>query len=92
MNRLQEESMRRMRWRLWFAFAESKYESFGRVDRYGRLQPDFASITEYCKKYWGKEIKDMDARELSERIAIVQKWKYGENKRHKNTERQKAAQ
>lgn len=75
MNRLKEEALRRMRWRLWFAFAESKYDSFGRVDRLGRLQPDFAKITKYTMKYWGKHIKDMTEEELASRIAIVQKWK-----------------
>ncbi|WP_315302510.1 hypothetical protein [Tannerella forsythia] len=75
MNRLKEEALRRMRWRLWFAFAESKYDTFGHVDRLGRLQPDFEKITKYTMKYWGKHIKDMSEEELASRIAIVQKWK-----------------
>jgi len=76
---LREESMRRMRWRLWFAFMESGYKSF-RIeerDKKGnlRVKPDYDSIKKYCLKYWNKEIKDMTDQELSERIATVKKWK-----------------
>jgi hypothetical protein len=74
-NKLQEESMRRLRWRLWFAFSESKYEQFHTTDSRGNVLPNFKEITKYCIKHWQIEIKDMTERELSERIAIVRKWK-----------------
>ncbi len=74
-NRLKEESMRRMRWRLWFAFRDSKYTRFRQSDGRGGLNPNYQTIKEYCLKYWGKEIKDMTENELTNRIAIVNKWK-----------------
>ncbi|NDW10474.1 hypothetical protein [Dysgonomonas sp. 520] len=69
---LHEESMRRMHWRLWFAFRDSKYTFFRANNRYG---VNFKKVTEYCLKHWGKEIKDMTEAELSQRISIVSKWK-----------------
>ena len=71
--RLYQDAMIRMRWRLWFAFAESKYEEF----RYrgNPKKPYFKNIKEYCLNHWGKEIANMTKEELSEYIAIVTKWK-----------------
>lgn len=70
---LHEEAMRRLRWRLWFVFAESKYEQF----RYkgNKKKPHYKNINKYCLEHWGKEIGDMTKEELSEKIAIVSKWK-----------------
>lgn len=72
--KLKEESMKRMRWRLWFAFRDSKYAQFKNVYR-GNVYPHYNNIKEYCLKHWGKEIKDMGEHELSNRISIVLKWK-----------------
>lgn len=74
-NRLKEEALRRMRWRLWFAFRDSKYTQFRQSDGRGKLNPNYQTIKEYCLKHWGKEIKDMTEKELADRIAIVLKWK-----------------
>lgn len=73
MDALKEESMRRMRWRLWFVFAESKYEVFSENGK--GLKPHFDNIKAYSLKHWGKEIKDMTEKELSKNIAIISKWK-----------------
>jgi hypothetical protein len=72
-NRLREESMTRMRWRLWFLFAESKYTQF--AYKGDRKKPCYEVIKKYCREHWGKEIKDMTEPELSKYIAIVKKWK-----------------
>ena len=71
---LQEEAMRRMRWRLWFAFRDSKYDQFKYMHK-GNVYPNYAKIKEYCLRHWGKEIKDMGYNELSNKISIVLKWK-----------------
>ena len=71
---LKEESMRRMRWRLWFAFRDSKYTQFRKAIG-GKLYPNYETIKAYCLKHWGKEIKDMGENELNRRIALVIKWK-----------------
>ena len=70
---LQDEAMVRMRWRLWYVFAESKYPEFRYHDN--KKQPDFNNIRAYCLKHWGVEIGNMTKEELQEKIAIVNKWK-----------------
>ncbi|HEY5508421.1 MAG TPA: hypothetical protein VIK29_07115 [Paludibacter sp.] len=70
---LHEEAMVRMRWRLWYAFAESKYPEFRYHDN--KKQPDFNNIRAYCLKHWGVEIGNMTKVQLQEKIAIVTKWK-----------------
>lgn len=72
--RLKEESLRRMRWRLWFAFRDSQYTQFRFVRRDGKIEPMYENIKAYCRERWGKEIKDMDEKELAKYIAIVLKW------------------
>jgi hypothetical protein len=72
--RLKEESLRRMRWRLWFAFRDSQYTQFRFVRRDGRIEPMYENIKAYCREHWSKEIKDMDEKELAKYIAIVLKW------------------
>ena len=72
-SRLREESMIRMRWRLWFLFAESKYTEF--CYKGNKKNPHYENIKKYCRERWGKEIKDMTDDELSKYIAIVKKWK-----------------
>ncbi len=72
-DRLQYEAMVRLRWRLWFAFTESKYVAFRYKGRKGK--PDFARIKQYCLEHWGKEPADMTLDELRKYIAIVAKWK-----------------
>ena len=67
-----EEELRRLRWRLWFAFAESKYEHFRVKDS---KHPNYNIINDYCEKHWGVKIGDMTKSKLQEKIAIVQKWK-----------------
>lgn len=71
--RLQQEALTRMRWRLWFAFADSKYDSFKYKGRKGK--PNYAVIKKYCIEHWGKEPADMTLEELRKSIAIVNKWK-----------------
>lgn len=71
---LKNEAMTRMRWRLWFAFRDSKYEHFRYISK-GRAYPNYATIKEYCLRHWSKEIKDMSYNELSNKISIVLKWK-----------------
>lgn len=73
-DRLKMESIRRMRWRLWFAFRDSKYESFRKKVK-GEVQPDYETIKQYCLDHWKTEIKDMTESELTKYIAIVRKWK-----------------
>jgi hypothetical protein len=73
-DRIREEALRRMRWRLWFAFRDSKYMQF-RIIVNGKLNPNYMKINEYCLRHWGKEIKDMGPKELNRRIALVLKWK-----------------
>jgi hypothetical protein len=70
---LHEEAMRRMRWRLWFVFAESKYENFRYND--DPKKPHYKNINNYCKEHWGKEIGEMTKDELAKHIALVKKWK-----------------
>ncbi len=70
---LHEEAMRRMRWRLWFAFAESKYEHF-RQDG-NKKKPNYQNINKYCKEHWGKEVGEMTKDELAKHISQVSKWK-----------------
>lgn len=70
---LLEKAMTRMRWRLWYAFAESKYPEFRYHDN--KKQPDFNNIRAYCLKHWGIEIGNMTKEQLQEKIAIVNKWK-----------------
>ena len=71
---LKEAAMTRMRWRLWFAFRDSKYTQFRNIYR-GKSYPHYENIKVYCLKHWGKEIKDMGENELANRISIVSKWK-----------------
>ena len=70
---LKNEAMIRMRWRLWFVFAESKYEQY----RYkgNKKKPHYKNINAYCLKHWGKEIGEMTKDELAKHIAQVKKWK-----------------
>ena len=70
---LLQKAMIRMRWRLWYAFAESKYPEFRYHDN--KKLPDFINIKAYCLKHWGVEIEHMTKDELQEKIAIVSKWK-----------------
>lgn len=78
--RLQYDKMIRMRWRLWFAFSESRYEQFRYKETYGK--PNYATIKEYCIEHWGKEPADMTLTELRKYISIVTKWKLnGKNSR-----------
>lgn len=70
---LYEETMRRLRWRLWFAFAESKYTHF--CYKGNKKRPHYKNIDDYCQEQWGKTISVMSKTELSEKIAIVTKWK-----------------
>ena len=70
---LYEETMRRLRWRLWFVFAESKYDQF--CYKGNRKKPHYGNINTYCQSKWGKTISEMTKTELSEKIAIVTKWK-----------------
>ena len=54
------EIMRRMRWRLWFAFAESKYAEFcGSIGRNGKRMPNYNAIDAYCEKHWSVRIYQM---------------------------------
>jgi hypothetical protein len=70
---LLEQAMNRMRWRLRYAFAESKYHEF----RYheNKKLPDLININAYCLKHWGVQIDNMTKEELQEKIAIVTKWR-----------------
>jgi len=70
---LLEKAMIRMRWRLLYVFAESKYPEFRYHDN--KKQPDFNNIKTYCLKHWGIEISNMTKEQLQEKIAIVSKWK-----------------
>lgn len=70
---LTEAAMRRLRWRLWFAFAESKYDEF--CYKGNKKKPHWNNIKKYCLEHWNKEIGQMTKEELSEKIAIVKKWK-----------------
>jgi hypothetical protein len=70
---LREEEMIRMRWRLWFLFAESRYTQF--AYKGNPKKPCYAKIREYCIRHWGREIGDMTRAELSRFIGIVRKWK-----------------
>lgn len=70
---LQEDALTRMRWRLWYAFAESKYEEF--CYQGNKKKPYWKNIAAYCLKHWGKQIGEMTKDELQEKIAIVGKWK-----------------
>jgi hypothetical protein len=70
---LREAEMTRMRWRLWFLFAESKYKEF--AYKGDPKKPYYAKIRAYCLHHWGKEIGDMTHAELSRFIGIVRKWK-----------------
>lgn len=70
---LHEEAMRRLRWRLWFAFAESKYNHF--CYKGNKKSPHYKNIDDYCREHWNKTIGTMTKEELSEKIAIVSKWK-----------------
>jgi hypothetical protein len=71
--KLQIETIKRLRWRLWFVFAESKYDAF-RVDK-NKKKPNWHEINKYCREHWGKEIGDMTEAELAKYISIVKKWK-----------------
>lgn len=70
---LKSEALIRMRWRLWFAFAESKYEGF-RYDG-NKKKPHYGNIDAYCVKHWGKRIGEMAKSELAKHISQVNKWK-----------------
>ena len=70
--RLENQALTRMRWRLWFAFTDSKYAHFRYKGRSGK--PDYAAIKKYCRDHWGKEPADMSLEELRKYIAIVNKW------------------
>lgn len=72
-NKIEYDAMVRMRWRLWFLFAESKYEEFRYKGRPNK--PHYQAIKDYCIKQWGKEPKDMSKHELRKVISIVKKWK-----------------
>jgi len=72
-NELLEAAMTRMRWKLWFSFAESKYHHFRKNDNPKR--PHYDNINDYCREHWGKTISKMSKEELQEKIAIVKKWK-----------------
>ncbi|MDD3079119.1 MAG: hypothetical protein PHH37_08445 [Paludibacter sp.] len=72
-NELLEAAMQRMRWKLWFSFAESKYVEFRKENN--TKKPNYHIINNYCKEHWGKEIGEMSKSELQEKIAIVKKWK-----------------
>ena len=78
-NELLEAAMTRMRWKLWFSFAESKYHEFRKDDDPKR--PHYNNINKYCAEHWGKTISEMSKQELQEKIAIVKKWK--EDKKQK---------
>lgn len=80
-DRLQQDTMMRMRWRLWFAFAESPYEAFRYKGRQGK--PNYATIKEYCRTHWHKEPGEMTLQELRKCIAIVGKWKITANGKNK---------
>lgn len=67
-----QDELRRLRWRLWFVFAESKYEHFRVKDS---KHPNYNIINDYCEKYWGVKVGDMTKKQLQEKIAIVKKWK-----------------
>lgn len=73
-DRLKMESIRRMRWRLWFAFRDSKYERFRKEVR-DEIHPNYDNIKQFCLEHWKVEIKDMTESELKKYIAIVAKWK-----------------
>ena len=72
--RLQQESLRRMRWRLWFAFRDSKYPEY-RNETTNGIYPNYKAIDEYCLKHWGTRIGMMTEYELSQKIAVVMRWK-----------------
>lgn len=74
-----EAAMTRMRWKLWFSFAESKYHHFRKNDNPKR--PHYDNINAYCREHWNKTIGEMSKEELQEKIAIVKKWK--EDKKEK---------
>lgn len=69
---LQNVEMNRMRWRLWFSFAESKYKQFAYK---GSNKPHYANINAFCMKHWGKTIAEMTKDELGKYISLVRKWK-----------------
>lgn len=73
-DRIKEETLRRMRWRLWFAFRDSGYKQFCYVRKDGKVEPLYEGIKEYCREHWGKEIGTMNERELSRYIAVVNRW------------------
>lgn len=70
---LLEAAMTRMRWKLWFSFAESKYTEFRINDC--KKRPNYKKIDAYCIQHWGVEISKMTKEQLQEKIAIVKKWK-----------------
>lgn len=69
------DTMRRLRWRLWFAFRDSKYEAFkGDVGRDGKRMPNYKLIDSYCNEQWKTTIAEMSEKELTKYISIVKKW------------------
>ncbi len=70
---LNNAALRRMRWKLWFCFAESKYDTFRENDNPKR--PHYKNIDAYCLKHWGKKIGEMTKTELSKYISLISKWK-----------------
>ena len=70
---LNAEAMKRMRWRLWFAFAESKYNHFCKDG--DKKKPHYQNIDAYCSEHWGKTIGNMTKEELAKHISQVTKWK-----------------
>ena len=69
----EEKKLNRLKWRLYFVFAESKYEAY-RVDN-NTKKPNIQNIHTYCQKHWNKTPETMSARELENYIAIISKWK-----------------
>lgn len=71
--------MQKMRWRLWFAFRDSKYPEFSTVitskKRGTQVNPNYDKINEFCLEKWGKKIGDMTQEELAKYINLVKKWK-----------------
>lgn len=68
-----EKELKRLRRRLQFVMADSRYPKFWYKGQRGK--PDFANIDSYCHAHWGKHLNDMSVRELSQYIAIAVRWK-----------------
>ncbi len=68
-----DEILRRLQWKLRYAFADSKYDNY--CVGGNKKKPNMLEIDSFCLKQWKKRVNEMSEDEMEKYISIVKHWK-----------------